>query len=68
MQNNASHLFPNKSGKDTGRTFEINLKKSNKLNFRLYNLDSLSFGVAQVACVALSWSARLNTCSKPPKE
>ena len=31
MQNNVSHLFPNKSGKDAGQTFEINLTKSNKL-------------------------------------
>ena len=33
---NAFHLFPNKSGRDTGRTFEINLTKPNKLYFQLY--------------------------------
>ena len=36
MQNNASHLFPNKSWKDAGQTFEINLTKFNKLFFSLY--------------------------------
>ena len=51
-QNNVSHLFPNKSGKDAGQTFEINLTNSGCIN-----LDSLM----------ILWSGSGSMCDNKPE-